>query len=71
MPTNMAFHDLTPGKIVPPNAKTLLGLGSKFIITPTHTTGEGDMFRTTDRLNRDFKLRVFFGGAMDRNVHNS
>jgi len=71
MPTNMAFHDLTPGKIVPPNAKTLLGLGFKFIITPTHTTGEGDMFRTTDRLNRDFKLRVFFGGAMDRDVHNS
>ena len=29
-----AFHDLTAGKIVPPLAKAVLGLGMKFICTP-------------------------------------
>ena len=37
MPTNMAFHDLTPNKSAPKNAKSLLGLGPKFICTPKFT----------------------------------
>jgi hypothetical protein len=35
-----AFHDLTVGKIVPPLAKAVLGLGMKFICTPNLTTGD-------------------------------
>lgn len=36
--SKLAFHDSTNGKIVPPLAKTILGLGIKFIRTPLHTT---------------------------------
>ena len=59
----MAFHDVTPNKSAPPAAKSFLGLGAKFIVTPKETTGTGDMFATTDRLDRDFKLRVYFASA--------
>jgi hypothetical protein len=44
MPTNMAFHDPTPGKIAPRTAKNLLGLGGKFIVTPHRTNREGELF---------------------------
>jgi len=30
-PSNLAFHDLTQGKIMPPATSSLLGLGLKFI----------------------------------------
>jgi hypothetical protein len=59
----MAFHDLTPNQSAPQAAKSLLGLGSKFIVKPTLTTG--CIEKTTDRLNRDFKLRVYFAGDDD------
>ena len=59
----MAFHDLTPGKIAPKSAKSLLGLGSKFIITPSTTTG--DISTSTKRLDRDMLLKVYFAGASD------
>ncbi|KAL3780396.1 hypothetical protein ACHAWO_009110 [Cyclotella atomus] len=69
MPTNMAFHDLTPGKIVPTNAKTLLGLGSNLSSLPP--TRPARVICSAPLTDSDFKLRVFFGGAMDRDVHNS
>lgn len=62
----MAFHDLTPGKIAPPAAKQLLGLGGKFIVTPYRTNGEGQVFASTDRLERDVHLRVYFSGTGPR-----
>jgi hypothetical protein len=37
-PTNLAFHDLTPGKVMPSALKSLLGLSMKFIPTPKFTT---------------------------------
>ncbi len=37
---NMNFHDLTDNKITPPEAKSVLGLGMKFIQTPKYTTSD-------------------------------
>eukprot|EP00956_Cyclotella_meneghiniana_P014218 scaffold21239_cov59-Cyclotella_meneghiniana.AAC.1 len=54
----MSFHDLTPDKSAPPYAKCLLGLGSKFVPTPSRTTGS--LSSTFSRLTRDLKLRVYF-----------
>jgi hypothetical protein len=75
MPTNIAFHDLTPGKIAPRTAKNLLGLGGKFIVIPHRTNGEGELFASTDRLERDFHLKVYFAGAgpqdQDREVRQT
>ena len=59
----MAFHDLTPNKSAPRNAKSLLGLGPKFICTPKFTTGS--IFASYDRLEVDFHRRVFFAGDAD------
>ena len=50
--SKLAFHDLTEGKIVPPLAKSVLGLGFKFIRTSPHITGA--ISATTARLERDF-----------------
>ena len=58
----MAFHDLTPDKSAPPNCKQLFGLGSKFIPTPSKTTGKRDLEKAFSRFDRDFRLRVHFAG---------
>ena len=58
----MAFHDLTPDKSAPPNCKQLFGLGSKFIPTPSKTTGKQDLEKAFTRFDRDFRLRVHFAG---------
>lgn len=63
MPTNMAFHDLTKNKQAPPAAKSLLGLGSKFIITPEYTNGK--IAESESRIRRDFSLAVFFASGND------
>ena len=57
-PSNLSFHDLTPDKSIPPQAKYLLGLGSKFIPTPSTTNGR--LTNSLDRIARDLKLRVYF-----------
>ena len=62
-PTNLTFHDLTPGAIAPPLTNSVLGLGSKFIVAPKSTTR--DITTNISRLDRDFKLRVFFAGPKD------
>ena len=63
MPTNMAFHALTKNKQASPAAKSLLGLGSKFIITPEYTNGK--ITETMSRIRRDFSLAVFFASGND------
>jgi hypothetical protein len=63
MPSNMAFHDLTPSHRVPKAAKSLLGLGSKFIVTPSKTTGSIE--QTIRRFQRDFHLKVYFACECD------
>ena len=59
----MAFHDLTPGQIIPPQAKFALGLGMKFIRNPPVTTK--DLTPALLRLKRDVQLRTFFAGQED------
>ncbi|KAL3802902.1 hypothetical protein ACHAWO_004317 [Cyclotella atomus] len=56
----MAFHDLTDGQIAPKAAKSLLGLGSKFITTPKKTTG--CIQATSDRFQCDFFIKVYYAG---------
>jgi hypothetical protein len=42
----------------------LLGLGSKFIVTPSKTTG-GPISKTLDRLQRDFYIRIYYAGGQE------
>jgi hypothetical protein len=58
MPSNMAFHDLTPTKCAPRAAKLLLGLGSKFIPTSKFTAASIEPLAA--RFQRDFYLKVIF-----------
>jgi hypothetical protein len=59
IPSNLAFHDLTPTKCAPDTAKALWGLGSKFIRTPYYTNG--DVSASLKRLERGCYLKVYFG----------
>ena len=63
--SNLAFHDLTTGDILPPMANTLLGLGLKFIPTPKINTSPDEQATTLDRFERDFSLKIFFAGETD------
>ena len=63
VPSNMTFHDLTKNKIAPPSAKALLGLGSKFIVTPETTTA--CLHKSFERIRRDFSISVFFASGND------
>ena len=57
--TNLAFHNLTTGGILPPLANTLLGLGLKIIPTPKVNTIPDEQDKTLSRFERDFGLKVF------------
>jgi hypothetical protein len=46
--SNLAFHDLTTGDILPPMANTLLGLGLKFIPTTKINTSQDEQTTTLD-----------------------
>ena len=61
-PRKMAFHDLTlPTSETPPNLRSLLGLGMKFIPNPSKTQNWSAMkTKTLDRLKRDLQLKAFF-----------
>jgi hypothetical protein len=65
----MAFHDLTPDLSAPPAAKCLLGLGSRFIITPEKTTGS--ISNTLERFCRDFYIKIIFAGGDDEDLNLS
>lgn len=56
----MVFHDLTEGRICPPDCKTLFGLGSKFVIQPEWTTSNSDINLSFDRFDRDIQVKSFF-----------
>ena len=62
-PTNLAFHDLTSEYKPPPNLRSLLGLGLKFIPTPFRTTTFEKIMtpgKGIPSLERSMKLRYFF-----------
>jgi hypothetical protein len=59
-PTNLAFHDLTPGKVMPTAAKSLLGLSMKFIPTPKYTTHH--MIPSLDQFQRNIIFKTYWIG---------
>ena len=63
--TNLAFHDLTDGK-VPAGSNILLGLGQKFIPTPRFTTGIKEMNENLFRFRRDLYRATFWGDEEEK-----
>jgi hypothetical protein len=64
-PSNLAFHDLTPGRSLPPATRTVMGLSSKFIpIRKTATTKKKAM-ESFERFERDLSWKVYFSGSDD------
>jgi len=58
LPSDLAFHALTDGTSVPPVAKTILGLSTKFILVPKHNSRIA-----FERLEQDVSLKVvYFAG---------
>jgi hypothetical protein len=65
-PTKLAFHDLTTTLAPPPNLRSLLGLGLKFIPTPFHTTRFSHLQQAGNglaALERSLRIRCFFCGT--------
>ena len=58
-PRNLAFHDLTTCS-VPPNLKTLLGLGLKFCPVPRHTSNASA--DALFRFRKDVLCKAYFAG---------
>ena len=63
--TNLTFHNLTQHNELPTDTHLLLGLGLKFIPTPTVNIRQADLDKTFARFERDVGLRVFFSGDED------
>ena len=60
-PTHLAFHDLTQSQKPPPNLRSLLGLGMKFIPTPSYTTTSSSITNSTiERFERNLYCKTFF-----------
>ena len=57
---NLAFHDLTDDKSLPPKTRHLLGLGNKFIATPPWTTSVKDIKSSLFRFKTDLSRKIFF-----------
>ena len=61
--SNLAFHDLTEGKTLPPTTHIVMGLSNKFIPTPPTTTERVVAIEAFERMDRDLSLKVFFAGG--------
>ena len=61
-PSNLAFHDLTVDGSVPPATKTILGLSTKFIPIPKHTSLREIAEEAYKRFERDVSLKYHFAG---------
>ena len=61
-PSNLAFHDLTEGRVLPPTTHIVMGLSNKFIPTPPLTTERVVAIEAFERLDRDLSLKVHFAG---------
>ena len=62
-PTNLAFHNLTIGKVAPRALQLLLGLGVNFCPTPLRPTLNID--NIMDRFERDLHIHSVFSGSED------
>ena len=59
-PKNLAFHNLCSILDPPKNLQSLLGLGLKFIPTPTHSTANAN--KSLQRFEKDFFNKSTFAG---------
>ena len=62
-PSHVAFHDLTPGRVVPPLVKQVLGLSRKFIPTKPYSPGAAEIEVGLERMTRDAHLKAFFADS--------
>ena len=60
-PTNLAFHDLTIGKVDPKALQSLLGLGVNFCHIPLRPTLNID--KIMERFERDQNICSVFSGS--------
>ena len=66
-PSHSAYHDFTKTKTPQKNLRSLLGLGLKFIPTPSYTNKWSKIKeRSYDRLERSLKLRFHFAGETEQ-----
>ena len=56
-PKNLAFHDLTTGKSLPPATQTVMGLSNKFIPIPKVATSKKMVTESFERFERDLHLK--------------
>ena len=62
-PKNLAFHDLTKGKVVPKIAKDLLGLSRTFIPVKKQSIDFRDLEVNLETFERDVSLKTWFAGS--------
>ena len=62
-PKNLAFHDLTTGRSLPPATEIVMGLGTKFIPVPASPTSRKKSIEAFERLEREVHRKVFFSGS--------
>ena len=61
-PSNLAFHDLTSGKPLPPATHTVMGLSTEFTPTPRYTTEQVTAIESFEQFERDLNLKVYLAG---------
>ena len=66
-PNNLAFHDLTKGRSIPPATAEIMGLGTKFVPTPERTSGRQAAEKALERFERDLGWKVFWAGKPSKN----
>ena len=62
---NLAFHDLTLHQKIPKAAAEVLGLGLKFIPTPSSLTTKSKAQASAREITRNVLLKAFFAGQED------
>ena len=60
---NLAFHDLTIGKVASKSLQLLLGLRVNFCLTPLCPTLNTD--KSMEQFDRDFHIQSVFAGSKD------
>jgi hypothetical protein len=57
-PSNLKFHNLTPGRSLLPAPKMVLGLSKKFILIPKAVNTENKRMEFFERFEQDFGWKV-------------
>ena len=71
-PTNLAFHNFTSTIKPPSNLRSLLGLGLKFIPTPTFTNNPTNILNTTlEQYTRNLSCKTYYAVEEDDDNSNT